>query len=391
METQEHSQSGTPGGRLENHRRHGDAPGRAELMFLLWSRRRLLLGAGFAGGALAACVALLLPNTYTAETVIMPPQKEQSAASMLLGQFEPLAAVAGADLSLKNPNDLYITLLRSRTIADRLTGRFRLSDVYRTTRASDTRAKLHSISHFSSGRDSLIRIEVEDVDPNRAASIANAYVSELSMQNRKMAAADATQRRAFIEKRLAEEKASLAHAENVMKRTQQQAGVIDVGAQAQVAIVSLSQLRAQIAASEIALDRLKLGAAADNPAVIQAAAEISAMRTQLRNATTSSGQHGPRFAASEIPAAALDYVRSLREVKYHELLFELLSKQYEAAKIDESKSVPDLHVIDSAVPPDKKSGPHRTRIVLAGAIFAVLLTAAFTYLLADNRSLQARS
>lgn len=339
-----------------------------DLLSLAAARKRLLFGATIAGGVLATLVAFLLPNTYTATAVIIPPQKDQSTMAMLAGQLAPLAAVAGADLGLKNPSDLYIGLLGSRTIADKLIAQFDLKALYRQKTYIQTRDKLKAQSRFNTGRDTLVRIDVEDKDPNRAAAMANAYVSELEALNRRLALTEASQRRAFLEAQLAGERVNLAAAEDAMKGTQERTGVIDVGGQAGLAIASLAQVRAQITAGEVALERLKMSSTPQNPEVVAAESELTALRAQLQKLDKASEQGSPLVPASAMPGAGLAYVRSLRELKYHEFLFELLGKQYEAARLDESKAAPPIQIVDAAIPPDQKSGPHRSLIAILGCL-----------------------
>jgi uncharacterized protein involved in exopolysaccharide biosynthesis len=345
-----------------------DGVGAADILPILAGRKRLLFAATISGGLLATAVAFLLPNMYTASAVILPPQKEQSSAAMLIGQLGPLAAAAGADLGLKNPADMYVGLLGSRTIADHLIARFGLMGLYQKNTLTDTRSKLWKRSRFSAGRDSLIRVEVDDHDPKRAADMANAFVSELDEQNRRLAISEASQRRQLLESQLVDEKSALAVAEEDMKSTQQRTGIIEVTGQTQVAIASLAQLRAQITVNEVALQRLKMGATPENPAVLQTETELAEMRAQLLKLEKSSPDGDPLMATSAIPAAGLGYLRRLRDLKYHEFLFELLSKQYEAARIDEAKASPAIQVVDTAIPPDKKSGPLRTLIILLGCL-----------------------
>jgi uncharacterized protein involved in exopolysaccharide biosynthesis len=216
----------------------------------------------------------------------------------------------------------------------------------------------------------LIRIEVDDVDPDRAAALANEFVAELNAQNRRLAVSDASQRRLLLEDQLEREKAALSSAEDAMKRGQQTSGMIEVNGQTQVAIASIAQVSAQIKASEVALQRLKLGATVENPAVRQTEAELAELHSQLHRLETSA-RDGPLLATSAIPDVGLGYVRRLRDVKYHEFLYEMLSKEYEAARIDESKAASPLQVVDIAVPPDQKSGPHRVLISALGGVIGV--------------------
>jgi len=352
-----------------------------EVLSIFLKRKWMILGMAMAGAIAAAAGALRIPNSFTATAVIMPPQQAQSSASALLGQLGPIAAMAGRDMGLRSPADLYVGLLGSRTIADHLIERFGLKAVYRTRTDTDTRAKLRSRVRFSTGRDTLIHIDVDDNDANRAATLANRFCSELNEQNRKFAITEATQRRQFLEQRLGEAKDGLAAAEASMKQLEVRTGVVQLDAQTSVAIGTAAQLKAQLTAGEVALERLKMGATDQNPEVLSVQAELDALRAQLRKARSSAqpGDDGPLISSSKLPETGLEYIRRLRDLKYNEFLYELLSKQYEAARIDESKAAPALQIVDAAVPPDKKSGPHRTLITGFGGIGAALLGCVIAY------------
>ncbi|HUI57758.1 MAG TPA: Wzz/FepE/Etk N-terminal domain-containing protein [Bryobacteraceae bacterium] len=352
-----------------------------EVLAIFLKRKWLILGVAATGAIAAAVGAIRIPDSFTATAVIMPPQQAQSSASALLGQLGPIAAMAGRDMGLRSPADLYVGLLGSRTIADHLIEQFALKAVYRTRTATDTRARLRSRVRVSSGRDTLIRIEVEDTDANRAATMANGFVSELNEQNRKFAITEASQRRQFLEQRLIEAKDGLAAAEAAMKQLQSQTGLVQLDAQTSIAIGTAAQLKAQLTAGEVALQRLKMGATDQNPEVLNVEAELDALRAELRKARSSAqpGDDGPLIASSKLPQAGLDYIRRLRDLKYNEFLYELLSKQYEAARIDESKAAPALQIVDAAVPPDTKSGPHRTLITGFGGLGAALLGCIIAY------------
>jgi tyrosine-protein kinase Etk/Wzc len=343
--------------------------GMMELLLVLACRKTFLICCAVAGGLVAGGAAFLQPNIYTATAIIMPPQQAQTAASAILGQLGPLAAVTGHDLALKSPSDLYIGLLGSRTIADHLIDRFALKPLYEAKTMMETRSKLKAHARFGAGRDSLIRVEVDDIDPKRAADIANGYVTELNAQNTAFGTTEAAQRRVFLENQLNQERTALAGAEDAMKKTQAKTGVIQVESQTSLAVATVAQLKAQITAGEVALERLKMGAAPQNPELLRAETEVAALREQLRRAEQAPRSGGdPMLSTSALPSSGLEYLRRLRDLKYHEFLFEMLSKQYEAARIDESKIAPALQVVDVAVPPDQKSGPHRGLIIVFGVV-----------------------
>jgi tyrosine-protein kinase Etk/Wzc len=344
----------------------------ADILAPLVSRWRLVLGSVAACTAIAAIVAFLLPSMYTASAMVVTPQKDQSATSMLMGQLGPLAAAAGADLGLKNPAELYVGILGSRTIADEVIRRFELKKVYNKQTQADTIAKLKNRCHFTAGRDSLIRIDVEDTDPARAAAMANLFVAKLDEENNSLTVGEAGHRREFLERQLNNEKTALETAEDAMKSTQQKTGIIEVNAQTQFAIASIAQLSAQITAGEVSLEHLKMGATPENPAVLGMQAELATMRDHLQK-MEQSGDRGPLLGTSALPSNGLGYLRAMRELKYHEFLFEMLSKQYEMARLDESKAAPALQIVDVAVAPDKKSGPYRSLIVALGCLVGIIV------------------
>jgi uncharacterized protein involved in exopolysaccharide biosynthesis len=198
--------------------------------------------------------------------------------------------------------------------------------------------------------------------------------------NSKLAITEAAQRRLFFDQQLEGEKKALADAEDDLRATQQKTGLIQVNGQAQMVITSIAQLRAQIASSEVQLQALRTSSTDQNPDVIRVKEEIATMSAQL--AKLEEDQHRQvqpgdiSIPAGSLPQESLEYLRKYREVKYHETLFDLLSKQYEAARIDEAKSAPIIQVVDQAIPPDKRSGPKRL-MILAGAPCLAFVSACF--------------
>ena len=330
---------------------------------------------------LGGVFCLFAKPTFSATSLILPPQQGQSLASMM-GQLNALMSLTGGggiggSSSLKTPVDMYIGMLESRTIADHLISRFHLQDLYKTRKMEDTRTQLKSNTRFLAGKDGLIHIIVEDHDPNRASEMANAYVDELYSLNSHLATTEAAQRRVFFDQELAEEKSALAVAENDLKQTAEKTGIIHLGGQAESIIRSLAVLRAEIASREVQVNSMRMFATEQNPLAIRAQEEIKALREQLdkleKDPRNSQLTDAVGIPAGRVPAVTLEYARKLREVKYHETLFELLAKQYEAARIDEAKAAPIIQVVDRAIPPDKKSGPHRSFIILGCAFIGFCL------------------
>jgi tyrosine-protein kinase Etk/Wzc len=356
-------------------------------IFLVLARKRRTIAVVT---LVAFCVGLLLSSLmrprYTGKAVIMPPQQETSS-SALLGQLGSLAALGGGagGLGLKSPADLYIGILQSRTIADAIIADFHLLDVYRRKQLVDARAMLKTRTEIEAGKDGLIQISVIDHDPKRASDLANAYVTQLYGMNSKLAVTEAAQRRVFFDEQLEEERKDLAKAEEDLRGTQQRTGLIQLSAQAQMIIQSIAQLRAQIASREVQLHSIQTYATDQNPEVARLDGEISTMRQQLiklENDQQRPSQPGDiAMPAGQVAEDSLEYARKFREVKYHETLFDLLSRQYEAARIDEAKSAPIIQIIDRAVPPDRASGPNRPLISIGAGVLGFLGACFFSFLM----------
>jgi len=346
-----------------------------ELFTVLLRRKRFILGTALMTGAIAAGVAYLLPVTYSAEAIIMPPQQQQSSlASFAAGALGGLAGSGMASqLGLKNPADLYIGILGSRTIADDVINKLHLQDVYKAKLASDARKALARHVSFSSGKDSLIKITAEDHDAQRAADLANAFVDELHKQNSRLAITDAAQRRLFFEQQLSNEREALANAEIGLKNTQQSTGMLAPTGQAEALIRAAAQLKAEIVSREVKLQAMRSFATDENPQLQILEQEIKGFQSQL-SSIEADGQPGSKFefSAGKLPEASLEYIRRFRELKYHETLYELLAKQYEAARIDEARQAPLIQVVDRAALPDKKSWPPRGLFALIAAAAGML-------------------
>jgi tyrosine-protein kinase Etk/Wzc len=358
------------------------------LMILLGGMRSLAYAT--AAAALAGlCVALLLRPNFTATAVIMPPQAPQSALPSLMGQLGSLSSLSGGASSLlKNPGDLYVGILQSRTIADGAIERFHLQQHWRKKTKVAARKSLEDHVQFEAAKDGLIQIVVKEHDPQLASDLANFFVDALYHMDSMLAISEAGQRRLFFEQQLDQEKAALAKTEEDLKKTQQKTGIITLNGQTELAVRNIAQARAEISAREVELQSLRTYATEQNPDVGRVMAEITTLQGQLSHLESDQSHLAPgdtEVATSLIPQGGLEYARVLREVKYHETLLNLLSRQYEAARIDEAKSAPIIQIVDRAVPPDQKSGPSRALIVLGAAVFGFLLSAGYLLLQAFLR------
>ncbi|MGD0442392.1 MAG: GNVR domain-containing protein [Edaphobacter sp.] len=343
---------------------------------LLREKKTILKFVVAVAALMAFIVFVVMKPMFTAEATFLPPQNAPgSGLSQVASQLGSLGVV-GSLAGLKTPGDVYLGILESRTIAEGIIRQFDLQSVYKAKRISDAEKELKSRRTFLLAKNTLISISVEDHDPKRATDIANAYLDALREQNGKLALTESAQRRYFFEQQLEREKNALADAEVELKRTEEQTGLIAPNGQAQVEIDSMAQIRAQITSLQVQLVSLKQGATDENPQVIRLETQIAGLQQQLQRLQSDPSKREPgnvQLPTARVPELALEYVRKQREVKYHETLFELLAKQYEGARLDESRDAPVLQVVDRATLPDKKSGPHRLLLVLAAAFVGAFL------------------
>jgi uncharacterized protein involved in exopolysaccharide biosynthesis len=378
-----------------------------DLLIVLSRRRHLILRTTLAAAILATMVALLLPNRYTATATILPPQQSQSLAASMIGQLSALGVMAQKDLGLKNPNDLYAGMMRSRTAEDSLIRRFDLLRVYGDRKMSDARADLEDASKILIAKEGFIAISITDTDRSRAPQIANAYVDELRRLTQSLAVTEAGQRRIFFERQLELAKDKLAGAEQALKETEQKTGVIQLDGQAKAIIEAVVKLRGAMAAKEVQLHAMRLFSTEQNPELMMGEQQLAGMREQLALLEKRSGGHGKTGTASSpgssadsspesseetsaetsdvqvpvgnVPEAGLQYVRKLRDVKYAEVIFELLAKQYEAAKLDEARTAAVIQVLDPAIEPDRRSSPRRGLIVVLAALLAFFASVFYVF------------
>lgn len=346
------------------------------LAFLATLNRRRKLAAVliFGCAVLAVILGTITPRRYTATTKIMPPQQPQSLATAMLGQLaggSGLASLAGDKLGAKTQTDLYIGMLKSRTIADSLIGRFHLLGVYRNKKLSGARKSLAAHSDIAAEQSGLIVISCSDTDPARAANLTNAYVDQLQQMTKQLGMTESSHRRFFFEEQLRKEKDALAEAEGNLKSTEQKTLLAPTG-QAEALIRAGAQLQAEIASREVQLSAIRSYATEDNPQVEVLRREIETLQAELARMT----QHGDSssnldVSAKRLPDASLDYARKLRDVKYHESLYELLSKQYESARLDEAREGTQIQVIDPAVVPDMPSSAPRRVYAAMGMLLGL--------------------
>jgi tyrosine-protein kinase Etk/Wzc len=338
-----------------------------DLLQVVADNLRLLVLAPLLAGLMALGIAFAIPPTFTATTKFMPPQQQQSGAAAMLQSLGALGSLAGAASGLKNPGEQYVAFLKSRTVQDALITRFSLTARYDVKFNDDARKELNDNSTIASGKDGLVTIEASDHDPQFAAQLANGHVEELAKLLNRLAITEAQQRRLFFEKQLASAKDNLIKSEQALKASGLNSSALKASPVA--AVEGLAKLQAAIAAQQIKVASMRGYLTESAPDFKQAQVELSAMRGQMSRAE----QTTPTGIGS---AGDSDYISKFRDFKYHETLFDLFAKQYEMARVDESREGAIIQVVDAAQPPERKSKPKKALVALVAmlaAAFALLL------------------
>jgi len=359
-----------------------------DLLQVLLKRKRMIFGVVFSAIMLSVIVSLMLPKMYTATARILPPAESASPISGLLSQAGgALAGLAGGLIGGKTTAELYKGILSSRTVADALIKKFNLKKLYDMKYLEDVYKKLADRTNITvSRKDEIITISIEDRAPRRAADMANTYVQMLDKINRTLNITEGQRKRIFLEERLKTVGEDLLKAETALKEFQEKYKLVAIEEQAKVAIEGAAKIKGEIITTQTELEVMKqFGTERQNEAIMLKS-KIAELQKQL--AKIEKGNPGTGVAQSsnpgdmesnfyipfdELPELGMRLFRMMREAKIQEKVFELMTTQYELAKIEEAKDVNTIQILDEAVPPDKKSSPKRTLIVILSTFMAFFI------------------
>ena len=370
---------------------------------LLWNNRRLFRRVALYALATTSLLALVIPKRYEATTQLMPPENVSSEAVALLGTLgargsEPsgiagsiggaaLGGVASDLLGMKNTSALFVSILYSRTVTDRLIDQFQLQRVYHAKLIEDARRGLWEHVDISADRKTgVIGITVTDRSPQRAAAMAQAYVSELNRLATEVSTSAARRERVFLEDRLKTVKADLDNASGRFSQFASSNAAIDIPAQGKAMVEAAAWLQGELIFAESQLQGLERIYAPGNVRVQAQRARVAELKKQLEklggsdSASESKNDNSPYPSIRKLPLLGAKYFDLYRETKIQETLYQLLTQQYELAKVEEAKSIPSVKVLDAAVVPTKKSYPPRTLIVVSGTLLCLAVTVSWVFL-----------
>ncbi len=359
-------------------------------LWMLWERRRFLMWVTCWALLVAVGAAFLIPKRYSSTTKIMPPEPSGTGTAMLAAMagksYPGLAAYAGELLGGANSGALFVDLLRSRTIEDRLIGRFDLRKIYRDRYWEDARRHLRKRTEITEDRKSgIITITVTDRDPGRAAAMAQAYVEELNRLVAQVSTSSARQERIFIEQRLETVKLDLDKAEKTFSEFASKNTALDIKEQTRAMVASAAELQGQLIAARSQLQGLQQIYTANNVRVRSQGARIAELQRQLEKIGGTDASLGPGANPErelyppirKLPLLGVEWANLYRETKIQETVYELLTQQYELARIQEAKEIPAVRVADAANVPEKKSFPPRLLIIVLATLCSFLAAAAW--------------
>lgn len=363
----------------------------AEQLRLLWSRRQFVLRAAGVGLLVSTLIAFLIPKSYTSSTQLMPPDTQATSGMAMMAAFAAkgggLGSVAGDLLGVKSTGALFIGVLRSETSQDHLIQQFDLKKVYGASLVMDARRSLDANTSIAEDRKSgIVTITVTDRNPRRAAALANAYVDELNSLVVDLSTSSAHRERVFLEERLKVVRQDLDEASNQLAQFSSRNNTIDIKEEGQAIVGAAANLAGQMIAAQSQLEGLRQLYTDQNPRVQSLSARVAELRRQLEkiggmkeggakpgDLPGEQSADMPYPSIRNLPLLGVKYADYYRRAKIQETVYELLTQQYELAKVQEAKETPSVKVLDPARIPEKKSYPPRLLLMLLGTFLAFSL------------------
>jgi uncharacterized protein involved in exopolysaccharide biosynthesis len=371
-------------------------PGETQRSFLpylrlLWNCRSFLLRVGVCAMLASALIAILIPVRYQSVTRLMPPDGQSSSGLGLLAAMlgrngaGSVTGLAGDLLGVRSSGALFVGIVKSQTVQDALINRFQLMKEYHDTKIEDARKELSERTDVSEDRKSgIISIAVIDHDPNLASAMAQSYVKELDRLVAHVSTSSARRERIFLEERLEEVKKDLDAAAKSFSEFASKNTAIDIPAQGKAMVEAAAALQGRLIATESEVSGLRQIYTDDNVRMRAAEARVEELKRKL-NEIGGAGTQGDLKndnslypSIRKLPLLGVTYTDLYRRTKVQETVFELLTEQYELAKVEEAKEIPTVKVLDPAIVPTKKSFPPRRVITLFGTFLGLMLATAWT-------------
>ncbi len=364
-------------------------PGLAQLR-LLWRNRRILFHMAAWGLLAATVIAFLIPAQYQSTTRLMPPENQSGSSMALFASLSGrlgggLGSMAGDLLGMQSSGALFVGILNSRTVREKLVDRAALEKVYGTRSQERALRFLSDNTAIEEDRKSgIITLTVTDRSPRRAAELAQQYVLELNAVVTQLSSSSAGRERVFLEQRLSQVKQELESAEKDFSEFASATGAIDIKEQGRAMLTAAATLQGELIAAQSELEGLKQIYTDNNVRVRSLRARVAELRAQLEKVggkediardSTHPGEESSYPSLRKLPLLGVSYADLFRRTKIEEAVFETLTQEYELAKVAEAKEIPSVRVLDPANVPERKSFPPRLVIMFLGTFLALLCAA----------------
>lgn len=365
---------------------------------LFWQNRRFLMRAAFSALLASALIAILIPSRYHAVTRLMPPDTQSATSLGILaamsgkaGMGSGMTGIGGMAsdlLGVKSSGALFVGIVGSQTVQDRVIRDFNLQRVYWDSKIEDARKDLAEHTDIAEDRKSgIITIGVTDRDPKRAAAMARAYVDELDRLVAQVSTSSARRERIFLEERLKTVKAELDTTAKNFSNFASKNTAIDIPAQGKAMVEAAANLQGRLIAAQAELSGLQQIYTKNNVRVRAAEARVNELEQKLNELgggrEGDSKEEGALYPSiRRLPVLGVTYADLFLQTKIQATVFELLTQQYETAKVQEAKEIPSVKVLDAAVVPTKKSFPPRTVLTIFGTLLG--LAVAMTWVIAKT-------
>ena len=392
-----------------------------DLLLVIARRKNFIIKTTVTFALIAVIYSLVATPSYRAETKLIPPQGSGGGTMAALASMG-VPDFASGMLGVKTPSDLLVAIVKSPPVLDQVIDKFNLinretpanpiseafsdgiekvtsyvktgilkqpetKDKEGPTRAKVRRSLSDATTAAADTKSGIITISVSDTSADLAADMANAYTKSLQDIMQKLSLSQSSQQRLFLEEQVKEEQLLLLKAEQNLSDYQRETGILNVGAQTTAVMESLAQLRGQMTAKEVELQSASKFATKNNPQVRKLQAELSSLTRQLKQMEASTGKTMPsEISLKDLPDAGLDYLRLMRDLKFHETLYGMLIKQYESARISEAQEPSIVQVLFAAEPPEERFKPKRKLIVVLATVlgFFISIFGAFIKEFASN-------
>jgi uncharacterized protein involved in exopolysaccharide biosynthesis len=373
-----------------------------DYLSVIVKRRRMILRNAFYAAVLMAIVSLFLPKTYTATTTLLPPDDSNDSGLKSLIANSPVSFLDLGGLG-GNSSELFVEILKSRSVAEGVVAsKFKYEDkeqslyeIWKMKSRDQALKKLKQKTTVMLNEQGIIQIAVELHDADLAAQVANAYAAELDSVNQKKSVSKAKNSRLYIEEQLQNTEANLRKASHELAKYQSQFKALDLQEQTKVAIEKAGEIKGTIIAKEVELQLALQIMKPDNPAVRRLQTELNELRKQFEhlqfgNSVAFEEQRDYFIPFTDVPEVGVRLAELIREVKVQETVWQLLNQQYYSTKIQEARDTPTVQVLDEARPPEQRTQPKRTMLVLVAGFLTLMFSVFWAFVLEYGERVKAR-